>query len=229
MTYNFSALVILGCACTVLRGAYPVADMYLIRYAKYKELSPSRRLYLIKNFLKSYILMILCIGALKPVIIPAIMYNEWNTIYIQTTAALYASNDIMGLIMVKDLHQSTKMHHTIVTALCLTSFGIEFQTSHVGKMMFVYTISSSHAYLVNFYLGARLLVEKARLEMVRITSRNIYFVCCLVNWSWHILWILNNYNIISGGHLLYFCVLFWIIKDDIILLSWLNNSIIKFN
>ena len=40
---------------------------------------------------------------------------------------------------------------------------------------------------------------------------------------------LNNFGIINTSHLVYFALLFWIIKDDIILLSWLNNTMIKFN
>ena len=73
-----------------------------------------------------------------------------------------------------------------------------------------------------------LLTEKAKLEMVRILARNIYFLCCLFNWGWHLIWIFNNFGIINIGHLMYFMVLFWIVKDDIILLSWLNNTMIRF-
>jgi hypothetical protein len=226
--YDYAALLFLGGMCKIIQKSYPRVDTYLQRFEKYNNLPLERRKYIIKNFIKSALLLVLSIGLFGPVIWPAIRYNQWNSRLIHITGAIYTSNDLMGLVMVKKLPYSTKMHHIITTALCLTCFGIDFQTSHLGKMMFVYTFASSQAYLVNFYLGARLLTEKAKLEMVRITARNIYFLCCLFNWGWHLFWILNNYSIVNTSHLLYFTLLFWIVKDDIILLSWLNNTMIRF-
>jgi hypothetical protein len=220
--YDYPALIALFGMCKTIQYAYPKVDHYLERFEKYKILPLERRKYIIKNFILSY-------GMFRPLIWPAIRYNQWDNRLIHLTGAMYTSNDLMGLVMVKNLPYSTKMHHTITTLLCLICFGIDFQTSHLGKMMFVYTLCSSHAYLVNFYLGARLLTEKAKLEMMRIAARNIYLLCCLFNWGWHLIWILNNFGIINTGHLVYFALLFWIIKDDIILLSWLNNTMIKFN
>jgi len=219
-TYDYGALLFLGGMCKIIHKAYPRVDAYLQRFEKYNNLPLERRKYIIKNFIKSFLLFALSVGLFKPLVWPAIRYNQWNSQLIHITGAIYTSNDVMGLVMVKNLPYSTKMHHIITTTLCLICFGLDFQTSHLGKMMFVYTFASCQAYLVNFYLGARLLT---------IASRNIYFVCCLFNWCWHILWVLNNYSIVNSGHLMYFILLFWIIKDDIILLSWLNNTMIKFN
>jgi len=226
--YDYQAVFFLGGMCTLIQKAYPRVDKYLRRYEKYNNLPLERRKYIIKNFIKAGVLFGLSVGMFQPLVWPAIKYDQWNNKLIHITGAIYTSNDIMGLVMVRDLPYSTKMHHSITTFLCIVCFGIDFQTSQLGRMMFVYTLASSQAYLVNFYLGARLLTEKAKLEMVRIASRNIYFVCCLFNWSWHIFWVFNNYNIVNSGHLLYFALLFWIIKDDIILLSWLNNTMIRF-
>ena len=228
INYDYPALLFLVGMCGLIQKAYPRVDKYLQKYEKYNTLPLERRKYIIKNFIKSGILFALSVGLFQPLVWPVIKYNQWNSRLIHFTGSVYTSNDIMGLVMVRDLPYSTKMHHGITTFLCLVCFGIDFQTSHLGQLMFVYTLASSHAYLVNFYLGARLLTEKAKLEMVRIASRNIYFVCCLFNWSWHILWVFNNYGIIDSTHLAYFALLFWIIKDDIILLSWLNNTMIKF-
>ena len=227
--YDYPALIALFGMCKTIQYTYPKVDEYLQSIEKYNKLPLERRRYIVKNIIKSFFLLVLSYGMFQPVIWPAIRYNQWNNRLIHFAGALYTSNDVMGLVMVKNLPYSTKMHHMITTVLCLTCFGIDFQTSHLGKLMFVYTLSSSHAYLVNFYLGARLLTEKAKLEMVRITARNIYFLCCLFNWGWHLIWIFNNFGIINTGHLVYFALLFWIIKDDIILLSWLNNTMIKFN
>lgn len=226
--YNYSALVTLGGMCFSIRLTYPIVDSYLQRFEKYNNLPLERRNYIIKNFIKSTLLMILTITFMKPLILPIIFNDKWNNSLVHISGAIYTSNDLMGLILVKNLPYSTRMHHMITTTLCLTSFGIDFQNSHLGKMIFVYTFASAHAYLVNFYLGARLLTEKKRLEILRIMARNIYFICCILNWGWHLLFIFNNYQQINMGQFMYFILLFWIIKDDIILLSWLNNTMIRF-
>ncbi len=226
--YNYSALMVLGGMCFSIKQTYPLVDNYLLSFEKYKTLPLERRKYIIKNFIKSFLLLIVSLFLFRPLIIPALFKNQWNNQLVHMAGAIYTSNDIMGLVMVRKLPYSTRMHHSITTILCLTAFGLDFQTSHLGKLIFVYTLASSHAYLVNFYLGARLVTDKAKLEMVRIAARNIYFLCCFVNWGWHLLWALNNYGIMHTGHMLYFILLFWIVKDDIILLSWLNNTMIRF-
>ena len=174
--YNYSALVTLGGMCFSIRLTYPIVDSYLQRFEKYNNLPLERRNYVIKNFIKSVLLMLLAIAFMKPLILPIIFNDKWDNRLVHISGAIYTSNDLMGLILVKNLPYSTRMHHMITTTLCLTSFGINFQNSHLGKMIFVYTFASAHAYLVNFYLGARLLTEKKRLEIVRIMARNIYFV-----------------------------------------------------
>ena len=227
--YNYSALITLGGMCISIKCIYPIVDGYLQRFEKYNMLPLAKQKYIIKNFIKSVLLLTLSTVFMKPLILPIILNDKWDNRLVHLSGAIYTSNDLMGLILVKNLPYSTRMHHGITTTLCLVSFSINFQNSNLGKMIFVYTFASAHAYLVNFYLGARLIVEKKRLEMVRITARNIYFVCCFVNWGWHLLFIYNNHQLINMGQIIYFILLFWIIKDDIILLSWLNNTMIKFN
>lgn len=227
--YNYNALILLGTLCISLIPIYNTLDKCLKINNKYQNLSLQRRRYVIKNIIKSCVLLSMIILLIKPIIIPIILYDKWNNNYIHIGAAFYTVNDLMGLVMVKNLPYSTKAHHTITTTLCLVSFGIDFQTSELGKLLYIYTISSASAYLVNFYLGLRLIMEKQKLEIVRIASRNIYFICCVFNWSWHLIWLFQHYYIMNIGHIVYFFLLFWIVKDDIILLSWLNNRMIKFN
>lgn len=225
--YNYNALMNLGGICFMVQHGYYFVDKYLQRFEKYNQLPDSKKKYVIKNFIKSTMLLLISTILAKPLTYPAIMHNQWNNRLIHLTGGLYTGNDLVGLIMVKDLPKSTKAHHIITTTLCLLSFGIDFQHSELGKMMFVYTLSSCNSYLVNFYLGARHIVEKTKIEYIRIYSRNIYFICCMMNWGWHLMWITNNYSIVNFGHMIYFILLFWIIKDDLILLSWLNNTMLR--
>ena len=129
--YNYPALLFLGGMCKIIQKSYPRVDTYLQRFEKYNNLSLERRRYIIKNFIKSFLLFALSVGLFKPLVWPAIRYNQWNSKLIHITGAIYTSNDIMGLVMVDNLPDSTKMHHIITTTLCLTCFGLDFQTSHL--------------------------------------------------------------------------------------------------
>ena len=124
--YDYQALAALFGMCKVIQYTYPKIDSYLERFEKYKILPLQRRKYIIKNFIKSFFLLVLSYGLFRPLIWPAIRYRQWNNRLIHLAGAMYTSNDLMGLIMVKDLPYSTKMHHTITTSLCFICFGLDF-------------------------------------------------------------------------------------------------------
>ena len=99
--YDYSALLFLGGMCKIIQKSYPRVDTYLQRFEKYNNLPLERRKYIIKNFIKSFLLFALSIGLFRPLIWPAIRYNQWNSQLIHITGAIYTSNDVMGLVMVE--------------------------------------------------------------------------------------------------------------------------------
>jgi len=191
------------------------------RYKKYLELENDKQQYVTKNIVKSINLAGLTLYSIPKIIYPAIMYNSWNNSIVHICGVFYSSNDFVALMTVDKLAESTKSHHRITTVLSLVALSIDFNTSTLGRMMFIYTIASSSAYLVNTYLGMRFLYNKDSLIKMKKRARDIYGVSLFLNWSWHIYWAINNYNLLGIQHYLYFLLLFWIVKDDIILFKWL--------
>ena len=222
--YNafYTAFITSGCVIST----YPILRNYLSNnYINFRNLSLHKQNYSVKNLIKSSILCSLCFISVPTIVFPVYLRGYWSNWWCHRLGILYTVNDTVGLFLVDKLPDSTKIHHKITTGLCLLSLGIDFQTSTLGQMLYVYTLASAGAYLVNYYLGARLLFNKRdglKLINIKKRARDIYFISCLLNWGWHLQWTFRNYNLIGIQHILYFFFLSYIIKDDLILLKWLN-------
>ena len=222
--YDYDALKTVGVSSSLVLVLYPSVRSYLLcKYDKFRTLPIHKQYYVVKNIIKSATLVIICGISLPTIIFPVYMNGMWSNYWCHRIGILYTTNDFMGLILVDKLPTTTRNHHIITTILCLISLGIDFQISTLGQMLFVYTLASASSYLVNFHLGARLLYEKNELVHIKKSARNIYFISCMINWGWHVIWCIKNYNLLYFQHMLYFLFLFFIIKDDIILLRWLNK------
>ena len=92
-------------------------------------------------------------------------------------------------------------------------------------MLFIYTICSAYAFLVNMYLGLRLFYKKGQLLFLRKMARNVYIISCTTNWLIHIYLYYTHYSDLGIEHLAYLVFLYFIIMDDIILISWLCNCL----
>jgi|UniRef100_A0A6C0C0Z9 hypothetical protein len=223
--YNafYSAAFFSGC----ISITYPILRNYLSNnYINFRNIPLHKQNYSVKNLIKSSILCSLCFISVPTIVIPVYFRGYWSNWWCHRLGVLYTVNDTLGLLLVDKLPASTKLHHRITTTLCLMSLGIDFQTSTLGQMMYVYTLASAGAYLVNYYLGLRLLFDKKegeKLNYIKRRARDIYFISCLLNWGWHTLWTIRNYNLIGIQHMMYFFFLSYIIKDDLILLNWLNK------
>ena len=179
-------------------------------------------MYIQKNLVKSGCLFVLSILASVLVVWPVILYSFWDNYSIHRLAAVYVSNDIVGLICVENLPKTTRVHHIITSMLVVVSLGLDFQTSDIAQAMLVYTLASATAYMVNFHLGVRWLCAKDELKKLRYVAAVIYITCCAVSWSWHVhwLWSTSRLNIF---HFMYVFLLAWIVRDDIILMRWLTT------
>jgi len=223
--YDYNAFYTTALSSGSIITTYPILRNYLSNnYINFRSLPLHKQNYSVKNLIKSSILCSILLISIPTIIIPVYFTGYWSNWWCHRLGVLYTVNDTMGLILVDKLPESTKIHHRITTTLCLLGLGIDFQTSTLGQMMYVYTLASSGAYLVNYYLGARLLFNKQdSLMRIKRKARDIYFISCLLNWGWHLQWTIRNYNLIGLEHILYFFFLNYIIKDDLILLNWLNQ------
>lgn len=198
--------------------------IYCFYFRIIDKLPYHKRQYIIKNFSKSFNLALLSFFSIPYILYPMILNQPCNNHLYHICGAFYSSNDLFAIVNVKKLPKTTKTHHTITSILALTSFGIDFNQSELGKMLFTYTLFSSFTFIVNYYLAARYIHNAEKINSVRIYSRNIYASSLFFNWSWHIYHFVKNYSILSYQHMIYYVLLYWIIKDDLILLNWLNKK-----
>lgn len=218
--YNSIAFLFFVFNCFFVRGLYVVAHIFLsVMVTKYTELPEHRRLYVQKNLIKSVILALLLPPAMIMVVYPIWYTNIWNTYTIQLFAALYGSNDFVGLVCVDRLPKTTRIHHIISTFLVLTSFSMDFQTSPVAQSMLVYTFFAASSYIVNFHLAVRWFLPRDSSMWFRYIAGAIYALSCALSWSWQVWWICNT--VLEWYHFVYIGLMMWIVRDDIILMRWL--------
>lgn len=223
MTYDYFAILWLFSSCLFVRTLYYIMDKYILSLnVKYNTLTQERQMYIQKNIVKSSYLAILTIYATLFVVWPIVSFQYWDNYTIHRLAAMYVSNDIVGLVCVDNLPKTTRIHHITTTVLVFIAIGLDFQKNEIAQAMLVYTMASAAAYIVNFHLGVRWLCAKNELKWLRLGAGVIYVLCCGISWSWHIHWTLTTafFNIY---HVLYLSILVLIVYDDIILMRWLTE------
>jgi len=222
--YDYNAIYWFVCSCIFVRIMYYCVDRSLKQNANaYETLPVFRQMYIQKNFVKSFYLALLTVYATFKVVWPIVYEDRWNSYVIHRLAALYVSNDFTGLVCVDRLPQTTKIHHIVTTILVFVALDLDFQTSDIGQAMLVYTMASGAAYIVNLHLAVRWLWPKNALKILRYIAATIYVSTCALSWSWHVWWAFTraSFNI---GHVFYFLLLGWIVRDDIILMQWLTRD-----
>ena len=98
-----------------------ILNLYLNKNVLYLNHTTTKRRYITKNIVKSIILLIITIITLKAKYY-IYRYNYWNNFLIHTIGSFYVSNDVLGLILIKDLSRSTKFHHIISTILLFINY-----------------------------------------------------------------------------------------------------------
>lgn len=218
---DWVALVVGLCSCVGVRWVYGALHrIILFSVPKYQTLHYDKQQYVLKNLIKAvYLALLLCL-AVPWVIRPIVLTNTWHSHYIRCFGTMYVSNDVVGLLFVV-LPPTTRLHHLISTVLVCCALTIDFQSSEIGQAMFVYTVASATAYIVNLHLALRWLCVRHSLRWLRLIAGAIYLCCCTLAWSWHGWWIWHHWGQLSRYHCLYLGLLCLIIRDDLILMQWL--------
>lgn len=227
---NYSIkLLFLSFYCFTINKLYSKLYYALDHIDKDNKLSETIKLYIAKNIVKSIVLLIITL--FSPIIIYNIYYYQyWNNILLNHIGSIYVSNDIIGLLRVKKLHLTTKIHHLTTTSLLLYSYYIDFNHNKIGQLIFMYCMFSCYTFLVNFYLGIRFFKDhriiKLYIENIRICAYKKYVFFCIFNWSIQLYFIVKYilYGNILIQILIYTGILIPIIIDDIKLIRWLAQK-----
>ena len=208
--------------CFLITLGYGFCGRVLSHYCpKFKQLEKYRRLYIIKNIIKSGSLGLLLMFNYG--IFSMMLANKWNNESLYRYSSNFVANDFMGLLLIPKLPFNTKLHHITSTLLFIYMTQQDFNTNHTVKLIITYGAFSSVPFIVNLYLGLRCMVEPQYLHRLRIASRYIYQVSCILNISAHAYIIMINHYY-TLGCLIYLCCLAPIINDDLILIKWLKKN-----
>jgi hypothetical protein len=206
--------------------------LYLID--EFRQKTYNKRLYIIKNIIKSIILNILTFHIIIG------FFNDRNIYYLPKThdlyidnhyikrlASAYVSNDLLALLIVPKLPKTTKIHHITSCLILFYIYFIDFNDPNdIGKGIFLYTFMSMASYLVNFVLAVRNFNNFPYLNLLRKLAYYSYLACVTLNWGGHVF--LYGFKTIEYTltlkHIIYMCVLVPLINDDLVLLSWLKKS-----
>jgi hypothetical protein len=235
--YFFHSLLKLFSVTTIYSLLYNPIEEILNKNSIFIHYKKDRKNYIIKNLIKSVSMFVIFIHFLY--IIFNIDNPFFNNSIIRNYGALYVGNDIGGLIMVKNLPNSTKLHHIISLILFMVVSYFDVNKHDFVNMITIYTIFSFIPFCVNSYLALRFFVKKNSnnkqqirinklVDLNRIIAKNIYLTTCFINWSIHIYYYslkLYNYKL-RFIDILYMLFLIPIINDDIILLKWLNKKLL---
>lgn len=190
-----------------------------------------RQLYIVKNITKSIILFFISIRIIY-LLINSIKKETLNNFDIKTLATLYVAGDIVALLTVPGLPESTRRHHMATTLLLFVNYLIDYEdmsriSTKIGILLIGYATFSAFSFLVNLYLGSRFIISKKSIvNKLRQVALNNYKICIYLNWTLQILFMLFTLTVdinLAIAYLIYTIVFIPIVQDDLILVSWLSR------
>lgn len=199
-------------------------DKYLPTYA---ALDKDRKYYILANIIKSGILAACC-PYIGDIFINGLVYDNWDNNFIWNIGCVYTIPDFVSLFMVKRMARSTIIHHVCVCIFNIWSLSNNFEEENVCRAIMVYAVFSTYAYLVNFLLGTRFLIEEDVKYYLFKVALFIYVCSCAVNWSWQLHYMYHLtfevYKTIHWSVATYAAAIALIVWDDIILMTWLHKN-----
>ena len=184
--------------------------------------SAYKRKYITKNIWKSFILLIILIGA-SIQFLDGFINNVWSNLSFKTWGTVYVALDLSGLIYVKGLPIATVIHHVVVNILGIVNAQTDYNLPGYYRSILIYTYFSIIPFLVNFYLGYRYLDtnEYRKKKLAHYAYRIYQLSLFLIIFSQLIFFITEpfHYSIV-----LYFVLYCLILNDDIKLILFLKRE-----
>lgn len=194
----------------------PVRDHLIDHTDSFKQLNEKRKDYVIKNLLKATYLAFLCLVTIC-CFGPYWLYGIWPNWLLKSLASLYVSNDAVGLWRVDGLKTSTRLHHMTTMLFLLVAWTLDFQTSKLAKLMFLYTFSSALTFPVNAYLGLRLCYDQSFDALLQLAFYS-YAGMSSLNWILQLAYY-------ESSLWSYYVFILFVVYDDLVLLTWLRDQL----
>lgn len=220
------ALVVFTVGSYVVWSSYHSFHFYLTKYSKsYASIAPDKQFYVLSNLIKSAVL--LSYSPLAGQLLYQTMVDDvWPSNRIRIMGTLYCIPDFVSLFMVKRNSTTTIIHHVVVCVFNAISLYNDYEQNNVVRAIMVYAVWSTFAYLVNLLLASRFLNASPFVSMfLSACALAIYFVCCLMNWTWQI-WFLGGLFTTSPFQVIGFVALMlMLVWDDLVLMKWLWKNV----
>lgn len=224
----------------VIGGYHSMEYMLPLLTERFEQLNKSRRRYVIKNLLKSGLLLILAVITTKPMM-EFMLNSKPDNMFIHTVGFMYALPDVYALWWMANtglLASTTVCHHVFVALLATIGLFQDYTSETHWVAMLIYAYMSMWTGVVNFYIGVRFLLyrnnktEDNIRRVLAIFSLGVYVLACTLNWAYQIhtvvLWLDFRWTRLSWtafcGLIVYCCILTGIIRDDIFLLKKLVSE-----
>lgn len=228
---NLKYILFISISYYVINLSYIILNKILQNNTNYILLNNDKRLYIVKNAIKSITLMSITIINYRTLI--DIFFNEiFDKDSIIYLGIIYGINDTYGLINVPNLPFSTKIHHSITTLLYLSTLFYNYDDLGYLKGIVVYALFSILSGSVNGYLSYRFLYPKSiyRFYFKRFAFYN-YMICFILEWIYQYKIILEYYFddrsfglIYRIGFIMYITSIHMIMYDDIKLIQFLGKD-----
>lgn len=213
----------------ITSGLYYVVKYLMNKFShSFNSIEPEhKKMYVIKNFIKSFFLAGLCTQLFN---FTDLIIGSVDVILIKRCAVYYIMNDIIGLLLVKKLPTTTKIHHLTTTVCGILIIMMQTEKLNILTLIVLYAMFSSLAFCVNFYLGLRIYCTSTKVKRyLSNISFWVYLLSCLVNWTLQGFLALSVIPTVTIVHtLIYFAFLYSVGRDDIILMKWLYDDHKKF-
>ncbi len=214
--------------CLVLaRYTWDYIDPYY-----FGAISPShKKWYVVANLSKAFFLACMALHTKYLTELFRMFSDDYGAVFTKRSVALYVVTDVVALLLVPKLPRSTIIHHVVTLFLGCVGWGTNLQMKgyhgilSVAKMSLSYGMICCISFLVNAYLALRVVYpsKSNAIKVLCFTSLISYFICCGVNWTYQIYWVINlilvgEFSLYAGVYIL---LMFSIVNDDIVLIKWL--------
>jgi len=195
---------------------YITDDIIADKFTLYK------RKYIIKNLWKSSMLALIMISATIS-FIDGFFHNTWSNLTFFVWGTYYVSLDLSGLVYVRGLPITTKVHHVVVCILGTLNAIADYNIPGYYRSILIYTYFSIVPFIVNFYLGYRYLeTNETRRKLISKLSYYIYSFSLFTNILCQILFF--YFEVFSFSIIFYIAMFSMIMNDDIKLIRFLKND-----
>jgi hypothetical protein len=148
---NYSHLMTFCCYYATL---YPAVYYLCLWNESFEKLKQEKRLYVVKNIIKSASLCYLTFKTL-PYIPNLLSMGDIDMTNVRWWGSIFVANDLTALMLVPNLPSNTRNHHIMTFILLNVVYFYDGNIFEVIKLISIYTIYSYFAFLVNLYLGFR--------------------------------------------------------------------------